>query len=117
MPGADVTFLDTLHDGAASPTTESTTEHLRPAARDHDGAAPPTTETTRFRQPWNETTTETGWSSETTLGGESKMRRHIKTHVRVGKQLTKDNKLVTNTRTVKTITTDEETRDEMEEIE
>ena len=45
MPGADVTFLDTLHDGAASPTKESTTEHFRPAARDHDGAAPPTTET------------------------------------------------------------------------
>ena len=108
---------DTVYDGAASPTTDSTTEHL-PDARDHEWAAPPTSETTRFRQPMNEgTTTETGWSSETTLGGESKMRRHIKTDVRVGKHITKDNKLVTNTRTVKAITTDEETREDMEDIE
>ena len=45
------------------------------------------------------------------------MRRHITTDVRVRKHITKDNKLVTNTRTVKTITTDEETREEMEETE
>ena len=100
---------DTVYDGAASPTTDSTTEHL-PDARDHEGAAPPTTETTRF-QPRNETT---GWISETTLSGDSKMTKHIKTEVQVRKQITKDKKLVTKTKTVNTITTDEETTEQIE---
>ena len=101
MPGVDVTLVDTLDDGAASPTTESTMEHLPgmcPPARDHDGNNP---------LPADERNHD-GYSGDDAFWRPHNEQSH-NTMVEVKNYITNDKTFVTNTNTVNTITTDEET--------